>query len=692
MKSNLGTLQKYTISTRHPAILGIFIASTAALYPLATGAQEKNGRVIEKESTEEREEREAQDSANSVFQLGTITVYGQAPSPSDALESRVDSSTITLLEKKNVAEALSMTPGVTFVPGAGGRNESFALVRGFGSLAVPVYIDGVPAYIPYDGNLDLSRFTTADIASIHVAKGYSSVLYGPNAIGGAINILSRKPVAPFEGDVTLGTFTGKGKEASFNLGARQDKWYTQIGASRLERDYYKMAKSYENTKKRNYRVEDWKVSAKLGYTPNDTDEYTFGYQRQEAEKGYDPHADGYSGTSWRWPKWNRETFYAVSSTRIGEASYIKPRVFYDKFDNSLLIPRYNGDASKYDDYSWGGSLELGTNLITDNSLKGVAHYKFDNHREMMKRKESGQTYNDYTYADRNLSFGLEDTWHITSQWDLQFGLSYDRRETKKAETVKEALITMDSWNPQIGVFYKLNEEHNFHATLARKSRMPSIKERFSVHMADDRVAIPNPGLKAEQAIHYEVGYQGLVLDATQLTANVFYSRIDDKIESQIYNKGDYPDYPGQSVRQAINVKGVVERKGVELGVNSYVNDLLSIGAAYTWINIRDLEDSGNHLTNVPRHSGNLYADIRPLSWLSVIPSVEANSSRYINQQGDKLAGFALTNLKFSITPPGLSDISVNIGVNNLLNADARYQDTVYPADGRSYYGNVRITF
>lgn len=682
MKSNMVINRRYIVFSGIISILGLFLTLTITLYHAAAIAQGNVGIIG----------KEIKDDDDSIFQLGTITVYGQTLSPSDALESRVDSSMITLLEKKNVAEALSMTPGVTFVQGAGGRNESFALVRGFGSLSVPIYIDGVPAYVPYDGNLDLSRFTTADVASIHVAKGYSSVLYGPNAIGGAINILSRKPVAPLEGDVTLGAFTGKGREASFNLGARQEKWYTQIGASRLERDYYKMARSDGNTKRRNYRVKDWKLSAKVGYTPNDVDEYTLGYQHQEAEKGYDPHADGYVATTWRWPKWNRETLYAVSSTRIGEVSYIKPRVFYDKFDNSLLIPRYNGDASNYDDYSWGGSLELGTDLINDNSLKGVAHYKLDSHREMMKSKVYGYTYDDHTYEDRNISFGLEDTWHITPQWDLQFGLSYDRRETKKAETVKEALITMDSWAPQVGLFYKLTENHKFHTTIARKSRMPSIKERFSVHMADDRVAIPNPGLKAEQAIHYEVGYQGLIFDATQLTANLFYSRIDDKIESQIYNKGDYPGYLDQSVRQAINVKGVVERKGVELGIDSYVNDMLSIGAGYTYIQIRDLDDPGNHLTDVPRHSGSLYADIRPISWLNVIPSVEANSSRYINQQGSRLAGFALTNLKFSVTPPGLPDVSINVGVNNLLNADARYRDTEYPADGRSYYGNVRIIF
>ena len=128
MKSNLGTNRPYINPTRHPVILGFFLTSTAMLYPSTTGAQESADII----------KQETKDNPDSVFQLGTITVYGQALSPSDALESRIDSATITLLEKKNVAEALSMTPGVTFVQGAGGRNESFALVRGFGSLLLTV--------------------------------------------------------------------------------------------------------------------------------------------------------------------------------------------------------------------------------------------------------------------------------------------------------------------------------------------------------------------------------------------------------------------------------------------------------------------------------------------------------------------------------------------------------------------------
>jgi iron complex outermembrane receptor protein len=46
--------------------------------------------------------------------------------------------------------------------------------------------------------VDLARFTTFDLAEVNVSKGYTSVIYGPNALGGAINLISRRPVKKFE--------------------------------------------------------------------------------------------------------------------------------------------------------------------------------------------------------------------------------------------------------------------------------------------------------------------------------------------------------------------------------------------------------------------------------------------------------------------------------------------------------------
>ena len=80
----------------------------------------------------------------------------------------------------------------------GSRNETTVYVRGFDMRQVPLFIDGIPIYTPYDGYADLGRFTTFDVAEVRVSKGFASVLYGPNALGGAINIVSRRPDGPVD--------------------------------------------------------------------------------------------------------------------------------------------------------------------------------------------------------------------------------------------------------------------------------------------------------------------------------------------------------------------------------------------------------------------------------------------------------------------------------------------------------------
>lgn len=81
----------------------------------------------------------------------------------------------------------------------GQRNETTVYVRGFDMRQVPIFVGGIPVYTPYDGYADLGRFTTFDVSESQVSKGFTSVLYGSNTLGGAINIVSRRPGGKFEG-------------------------------------------------------------------------------------------------------------------------------------------------------------------------------------------------------------------------------------------------------------------------------------------------------------------------------------------------------------------------------------------------------------------------------------------------------------------------------------------------------------
>lgn len=138
-------------------------------------------------------------------------------------------------------------------------------MRGFGRNQTPIFIDGVPAYVPYDGYVDLGRFTTYDIATISVAKGFSSVLYGPNTMGGAINLVSRQPQKVPEGQPSAGLFSGDGYESSLNVGTKQKDWYAQLGVSYTERDGFPLSDTFvpvvaeDGGERENAASKDWKV-------------------------------------------------------------------------------------------------------------------------------------------------------------------------------------------------------------------------------------------------------------------------------------------------------------------------------------------------------------------------------------------------------------------------------------------------
>ncbi|UWX57174.1 TonB-dependent receptor plug domain-containing protein [Chlorobaculum sp. MV4-Y] len=151
------------------------------------------------------------------------------------------------LDKQNLSEAANLLPGVT-ISNVGGRNEGMIYVRGFDMRQVPLYLDGVPLYVPYDGYVDPNRFLTANLSEVSVSKGFTSVLYGPNTLGGAINMVSRKPEKKLEGNVTAGGSMGNDEiDAGFgsvNIGSNQGKWYVQAGLSVLSCDFMPLSGSY----------------------------------------------------------------------------------------------------------------------------------------------------------------------------------------------------------------------------------------------------------------------------------------------------------------------------------------------------------------------------------------------------------------------------------------------------------------
>lgn len=146
------------------------------------------------------------DRSNSdIYGPGEITVYGTPHRNALVGNSTVSADAIYTLNKNTLDEAANLIPGVNSANTGGTRNERTILVRGFNRFQVPLMVDGIRIYLPADNRLDYGRFLTPDIAEIQVAKGYASVLDGPDAMGGMVNLVTRKPHKELEGELRGGS-------------------------------------------------------------------------------------------------------------------------------------------------------------------------------------------------------------------------------------------------------------------------------------------------------------------------------------------------------------------------------------------------------------------------------------------------------------------------------------------------------
>lgn len=648
------------------------------------------------------------------FDLGVVEVTGHQTGGLE--QPKVDVLTAADIRKHartNVADALNLVPGVT-VQNLGARGEQLIFVRGFNSRQVPLFIDGIPVYVPYDGNIDLGRFMTFDIAEINVAKGFSSVLYGPNTMGGAINLVSRRPSRKFQGDVTAGLtmdseFDVGAYRTDFNFGSNQGLWYVQLGGSYSERDFFRLSDDFspsaasveDGGRRDNSANQDHKVSLKLGFTPNATDEYAISYYNQQGEKevplyaGRTPPPD-VRPRFWRWPEYDKESIYFISRTHF-DKHYVKLRAYYDTFTNTLdsfdnvtfttqTLPFAFND-SVYDDYTYGGGVEFGTEYFNHHLIKAAFSYKRDIHRET-----DSVGLPEERFEDEVMSFGLEDTIMVTEKFSLVGGASYDRQTGIRADERRviagNSVIlpfptdTQEAVNLQGGVFYKIDDVTRLHVTLGNRTRFPTIKDRYSSRFGS---AEPSPGLDPESALNTEIGLAGSV-GILDYGAAVFWSSIEDAIENVTLPPTACANPPCSQLQNI----GKQTNKGLELYVDLWPVDNLRIHADWTYLHRENKSSPTIMLLDTPQHKAFSYIEFKPLEKLSLLGSVEYQSSRFSNTTGTRIAkGFVSGNVLGVLQLP--SGFSTEFGVKNIADRHYEYEEG-FPEPGRTYFANLRFTY
>jgi len=658
------------------------------------------------------------------YTLGEINVTTFKEEAARLANDTITQDDLRLFNRETVGSALNMLPGVSLTGaqqnGQGAqRNETMVQIRGFNLRQIPIYIDGIPVYVSYDGYVDLGRFTTYDLSKIQVSKGFSSVLYGANTLGGAINLIGRKPVKEFEGSVTAGLKTDRnlkynGYTTDASFGGNQGTWYWQANASVIDINRYRMSSDYTPNRfedggvRDNSYSRDGKINLKFGITPREGDEYSINYINQQANKGSPPYAGSTTQNAnfWKWPQWDKESLYLISNTKLGQDSYIKFRAFYDKFDNELrsyTSSSYsiygnpntptNTYPSYYSDHTYGGSTEFGTKLTESNTLKVSAHVKYDVHRSNAIGQPKDR------YADRTTSIGIEDTHAFTDKLSLVTGVSYDKRTNTDASTFTSNGTPFEfekgsaqAWNPQAGLFYRPTTDSDIHFTVARKSRFATLKDRFSTSFG---TTLQNPNLKNEFSTNYEIGASGLVQPNLRLQGAVFYYDIKDMIQQASGLTGcSAPASGGVGCSQQVNV-GKAVSTGVEIGATYYASEDVELGFSYSYID-RDNKNKQYTLLGVPHNKLFAYGRWQATSKLAISGNIDASdgttlSRRNTGTNGGWQAsnGYALLNIKGTYLIN--QDWTADLGLNNLLDKNYAYMEGFF-LEGRNAFLNVTRKF
>ena len=703
-----------------------------------------------------------QNSNNNIFRLGEIAVSVVDDTTQVGSRTTVTAEEISAYTDSNTLEkALNLLPSVTETQ-VGRRNEKSVSIRGFEMRQIAVMVDGVQSAMPYDYYPDLQTYTTGSLSEIQVSKGLSSVLAGSNTMGGIINMVTKRPEKEIEGNLTVTAKFGNsgaynGILTSGNVGTNQGNWYLQAGATYNDINRWSVSDNYSPVQNTGTKFNNNKgyfplinenggfrdgsssqaeaANIKLGFTPNETDEYVIAYSYSNME--YDiPVYAGQTITSENngsqkfayqltkpfhrsYPYYKKQTVYSLTNTALGDTGYVKTRLFYDTFKNRMDSWEYanetltatkneSGFPSLFNDYDFGGSVETGADLIKGNTTKIAFHYRKDVHRskELLSNDDWARDVDD-TY-----SVALENTWHANDKTDVIVGASYDWlrvANVKNEKDIEDYRVEDDSFNPMAAVRYHYSDEGTVYAGVAQKSRFATQKSRFGTRTGSG-TGIPNPDLKAEKAVNYEIGISDTVGNVT-FDAAAFYTDVRDTNLEVVVGQGADARYQTQNF-------GKSRVYGLELASVIRMADSFDLGLAYTYMekelrsSIAKTEDLKP--TNVPRHKLTVYGDWRVAEGLNIIPKVEAYSSRYstlggnnmVNgavrthsikgigtgidyQDGTKIGGFATAGLKVKYQP--FDALEISAGVDNIF--DKNYQLAEgYPEEGRNYFLTLTTKF
>jgi iron complex outermembrane recepter protein len=651
------------------------------------------------------------------FDLGEIYVTAdKIPTSKEVtVTTEITAEEIKATNSRTVAEALKYVPGV--IVSTGRKNEPSIQIRGVSQSRALILIDGVPYYETNAGKLDLNNIPVDNIAKIEVTKGGSSVLYGPNALAGVVNIITKKPTDKPTAEAFLEVGENATSKVSLTHGMKVGIFNYWINYAHQESDGWKMSDDYDPKPGTIIRrpgsttqtlLEDggWRknsdfktdsIWAKIGIEPTPDSEYYLNFHYIEKEKGVPPSTvservitsrPAFSGFA-RIPRYDDWGIDLSGQQKVVDQLTLKAKLFYhDHVDDYASYSDQSFQRriaiSRYEDYLIGGSLTADYQPAQWDIVRIGMNYRGDSHKE---RDDSYLPFvEDFSYTG---SVSLENEFNLVKNLSLVAGISYDWFEVTEAERnitdrntgdfVNQIDLdepdTMDEFNPMIGATYMIADSTKLFGSLARKVRFPTLSQLYSTSSG-------NVELEAERSINYTLGLSHVFGTFASGELAVFYYDIDDFISR---------DAPGTEGRYQNYAK--ISLAGLEVNgtINPGAGLLLKVG--YTYSNARDRSDDRvtTNVTYVPEHKIDLGLKytvpyiVTPIDLTCIYVSDSWNqlpTPQRPTQDAIKTGDYFIMNAR--IAKSFLKRYEAYLAVNNIF--DANYEsEWGFWAPGRSFY-------
>ncbi len=579
---------------------------------------------------------------------------------------------------KSVEDILRYQTGFA-VKDMGGMKATKVSMRGMSQNGVLVMVDGVSVNNGYTGGANWSSVPVEMIERIEVVRGAGSALYGSNAMGGVVNIITKETTG---GKITAGFGSHHTRYGDLYYGLKENDLFFSVNYGKRTTDGYRdditdTAASASTYGKRASERETYGM--KLTYDVNNENKVIFSHQVTENSYGYyqstyDPQNAGLRKAIATQLSWQGR-YEDGSSLNVSLSQYDMNRYWTQSGKNYTPNPVKSREAEA--NYSWMAGdkhhITVGASYKQD---KGSSETWWPGNE--LKDRSGGKT--------ENIGFFIQDDIRLSEQANLIIGGRYDSWKFKNGYNMSGDIDGGDAsqFSPKASFNYKANDVTSYYVSVGKAFNSPTLfnLSRLWPMGNSGNFLRPNANLEPEELMMYEVGAKFDLDGKTSATVSVFQNDVDNMIDQCPYGTGGDLFW---------NNVGEARIRGIEAEVSRRFDDAWSGFISYTYNDSEvlryDADPSliGNRLTTVPEQEFKLGVTYQKAKWMTNL------LARYTSEiyedisnstaPADMADAVFLMDIKIAYTFDDRQ--SVSLAIDNLL--DREFQCQGFWGDGRAAY-------